>query len=214
MPAPIRISTPPSQAWPDWGRVELVISSNSFFFSRSAQLATLATRHAMPTIFGFREFVAAGGLMSYGGSLTESFRWVGVYTGRVLTWISHTIFAQLSSSAGVFIGSSLRVRDPGVARRGRKRVCSGAAGSSEERSLGGPRGGAAVVTRCGDACQPGEARAPTAVLRRAAARPQMAAVGQPEAIANLIRRTLICTSAPILSSWRRMVPHVAVANLV
>jgi putative tryptophan/tyrosine transport system substrate-binding protein len=37
----------------------------------------------MPTIFGFREFVAAG-LMSYGGSITESFRWMGVYTGRVL----------------------------------------------------------------------------------------------------------------------------------
>jgi ABC-type uncharacterized transport system substrate-binding protein len=62
----------------------LVISSDSFFFSRSDQLATLAARYAVPTIFGFREFVAAGGLMSYGGSLAESFRWVGVYTGRVL----------------------------------------------------------------------------------------------------------------------------------
>ena len=62
----------------------LVISSDSFFFSRSDQLAALAARHAMPTIFGFREFVAAGGLMSYGGSLAESFRWVGVYTGRIL----------------------------------------------------------------------------------------------------------------------------------
>jgi putative tryptophan/tyrosine transport system substrate-binding protein len=62
----------------------LVISSDSFFFTRSAQLAKLALRHAVPTIFGFREFVAAGGLMSYGGTLTESFRWVGVYTGRML----------------------------------------------------------------------------------------------------------------------------------
>jgi len=62
----------------------VVISSDSFFFSRSAQLAALALRHAVPTIFGFREFVAAGGLMSYGGTLTESFRWVGVYTGRLL----------------------------------------------------------------------------------------------------------------------------------
>jgi ABC-type uncharacterized transport system substrate-binding protein len=62
----------------------LVISSDSFFYSRSAQLARLAIRHAVPTIFGFREFVAAGGLMSYGGTLTESFRWVGVYTGRIL----------------------------------------------------------------------------------------------------------------------------------
>jgi putative ABC transport system substrate-binding protein len=62
----------------------LVISSDSFFFSRSIQLAVLAARHAVPTIFGFREFVAAGGLMSYGGSLAESFRWVGVYAGRIL----------------------------------------------------------------------------------------------------------------------------------
>src|SRR5262249_58726707 len=52
--------------------------------SRSDQLAELAARHAVPSIFGFREFVAAGGLMSYGGSLAESFRWVGVYTGRIL----------------------------------------------------------------------------------------------------------------------------------
>jgi putative ABC transport system substrate-binding protein len=62
----------------------LVISSDSFFFSQSHQLATLAVQHAVPSIFGFREFVTAGGLMSYGGSLTESFRWVGVYTGRIL----------------------------------------------------------------------------------------------------------------------------------
>jgi putative ABC transport system substrate-binding protein len=62
----------------------LVISSDSFFFSRSGQLSALAARYAVPTIFGFREFVAAGGLMSYGGSLAESFRWVGVYAGRIL----------------------------------------------------------------------------------------------------------------------------------
>jgi putative ABC transport system substrate-binding protein len=62
----------------------LVISSDSFFFSRSKELATLAARHALPTIFGFREFVAAGGLMSYGGSLTESYRWVGIYAARLL----------------------------------------------------------------------------------------------------------------------------------
>ena len=62
----------------------LVVSSDSFFYSRSNQLASLASRHSVPTIFPFREFVAAGGLMSYGGSLTESFRWVGVYVGRIL----------------------------------------------------------------------------------------------------------------------------------
>src|SRR5262249_8761851 len=62
----------------------LVISSDSFFYSRSRELATLSVRHAVPTMLVFREFVTAGGLMSYGGSLTESFRWVGIYAARVL----------------------------------------------------------------------------------------------------------------------------------
>jgi putative tryptophan/tyrosine transport system substrate-binding protein len=62
----------------------LVISSDSFFFTRSQQLAALAARHAMPAIFGFREFTNAGGLMSYGGSVIDAHRLLGVYTGRVL----------------------------------------------------------------------------------------------------------------------------------
>ena len=62
----------------------VVISSDSFFFTRSQQLAALAARHAMPAIFGFREFTSAGGLMSYGGSVVDAHRLLGVYTGRVL----------------------------------------------------------------------------------------------------------------------------------
>jgi putative tryptophan/tyrosine transport system substrate-binding protein len=69
---------------PQLGAGGLVISSDSFFFSHSKQLATLAARQAVPAIFGFRNFVTAGGLMSYGGGLTESFRWVGAYTGQIL----------------------------------------------------------------------------------------------------------------------------------
>ena len=53
-------------------------------FLTSDQLAALAVRHAVPTIFGFREFVAAGGLMSYGTNLADTYRQVGVYTGRIL----------------------------------------------------------------------------------------------------------------------------------
>ena len=56
-------------------------------FASIAQLGAgglVISCHAVPTIFGFREFVTAGGLMSYGGSLTESFRWVGIYTGQIL----------------------------------------------------------------------------------------------------------------------------------
>ena len=52
--------------------------------SRTAQLAALTLRHGVPAIFQNREFTAAGGLMSYGGSTPDAFRLVGVYTGRVL----------------------------------------------------------------------------------------------------------------------------------
>jgi putative ABC transport system substrate-binding protein len=62
----------------------LVIAPATFFTSRSEQLAALTLHHAVATIFQYREFVATGGLMSYGSSLTDAFRLVGVYTGRVL----------------------------------------------------------------------------------------------------------------------------------
>jgi ABC-type uncharacterized transport system substrate-binding protein len=62
----------------------LVIGSDPFFNSQSEQLAALAIRHAVPAIYQYREFAAAGGLMSYGGSLTDMYRQVGVQTGRIL----------------------------------------------------------------------------------------------------------------------------------
>ena len=62
----------------------LAIGNDAFFLSRSEQLAALTVRHAVPTIFAYREFAAAGGLMSYGGSLTDAYRLTGVYTGQIL----------------------------------------------------------------------------------------------------------------------------------
>jgi putative ABC transport system substrate-binding protein len=62
----------------------LVIGSGVFFLSRSEQLAASAVRHAVPTVFESREFVAAGGLASYSGSLADSYRMTGMYAGRVL----------------------------------------------------------------------------------------------------------------------------------
>jgi putative ABC transport system substrate-binding protein len=62
----------------------LVISNDPFFISRSDQLAALALRHAVPTVFEFRAFVTAGGLMSYGSNLSDLYRLAGVYTGRIL----------------------------------------------------------------------------------------------------------------------------------
>jgi putative ABC transport system substrate-binding protein len=62
----------------------LAIGTHPFFNSRSEQLAALASRYAVPVISPYREFVAAGGLISYGGSLADLDRLAGVYTGRIL----------------------------------------------------------------------------------------------------------------------------------
>jgi putative ABC transport system substrate-binding protein len=62
----------------------LVVGNDPFFTTRSGQLAALALRHAVPAIFQYREFAAAGGLMSYGGNLTDNYRLTGVYVGRIL----------------------------------------------------------------------------------------------------------------------------------
>jgi putative ABC transport system substrate-binding protein len=62
----------------------LVIGGGAFFYSRIKQLAALAIRHAVPAVFQSREFVAAGGLLSYGSEVTDAYRLAGVYTGRVL----------------------------------------------------------------------------------------------------------------------------------
>ena len=61
-----------------------MISADTFFSGKSAELADLAFRHAVPTISPYREFVRAGGLMSYGVSITDLYRLVGAYTGRIL----------------------------------------------------------------------------------------------------------------------------------
>ena len=62
----------------------LLIGPDALFTNRCVQLAILAARHALPAIHGNREFAEAGGLMSYGPSVTDLFRLVGIYTGRIL----------------------------------------------------------------------------------------------------------------------------------
>ena len=62
----------------------LVIGPDLLFFSRSSELGALAFHHAVPAICPYREFAAAGGLMSYGTNITNLYRQVGIYTGRIL----------------------------------------------------------------------------------------------------------------------------------
>ena len=62
----------------------LVVGADPFLSGRREQLVALASRHAVPSIYAWREFAASGGLISYGASLTSAFRLLGTYAGKVL----------------------------------------------------------------------------------------------------------------------------------
>ena len=82
----------------------LVIGTDTFFNSQSGKLAALALRHHVPAIYQYREFAAAGGLMSYAGSITDAYRVAGVYTGRILKGEKPSdLPVQQSTKAELFI---------------------------------------------------------------------------------------------------------------
>src|SRR5262249_47662838 len=62
----------------------LIVAQDPFFFTRAAQLVVLAARHALPAVYYRREFVIAGGLLSYGANANDSYRLLGVYAARIL----------------------------------------------------------------------------------------------------------------------------------
>jgi putative ABC transport system substrate-binding protein len=65
----------------------LVVGDDSYFINQRAQIMALAALHAVPTISGWREFAAAGGLMSYGTDLADAYRQAGLYAGKILKGI-------------------------------------------------------------------------------------------------------------------------------
>jgi putative ABC transport system substrate-binding protein len=92
----------------------LVAGTDSFFFNRRLQLATLATRHAIPAIYNAREYAEAGGLMSYGTSLREAFRQVGIYTGRILQGAKPVDLPVVQSSKFEFVINLSTARALGI----------------------------------------------------------------------------------------------------
>src|SRR5262249_2209370 len=81
-----------------------VIGADNFFNSRSRRLAALGLLHTIPAVYQYREFAAAGGLMSYGGSLTEAYRLIGIYARRILKGEKPAeLPVQLSNKADLII---------------------------------------------------------------------------------------------------------------
>ena len=84
MPAPTANSRPVFKVLSQTRPGGLVIGGDPFFNSRTQQLGSLSIRHAIPAAYQFRTFAEAGGLISYGTDLADSYFQVGIYTSRIL----------------------------------------------------------------------------------------------------------------------------------
>ena len=75
----------PSRTCPNALQELVIAAGDAFFLSATAKFAAITARRGVPAISNGREFAAAGGLLSYGGSVAESYHLAGIYTGRILT---------------------------------------------------------------------------------------------------------------------------------
>jgi putative ABC transport system substrate-binding protein len=88
----------------------LFVSGDAFFASRAVQLATLTARSRIPATYSLRDYVAVGGLMSYGTDFTEAFRQMGMYTGKILKGAKPTDLPVMQSTNSSW-SSTFKLRD-------------------------------------------------------------------------------------------------------
>jgi putative ABC transport system substrate-binding protein len=92
----------------------LFVGPSAFFFARRVQLAHWATYYRVPSTYSGRQYVEAGGLMSYGASLTDAYRQMGVYTGRVLKGAKPADLPVVQSSKFEFVINAQTARMLGL----------------------------------------------------------------------------------------------------
>jgi len=92
----------------------LFVAGDAFFASRAVQFATLTARDSIPATYSLRDYVAAGGLMSYGTDFADSFRQIGVYTGKILKGTKPADLPVLQSTKFEFVINLHTARELGI----------------------------------------------------------------------------------------------------
>jgi putative ABC transport system substrate-binding protein len=92
----------------------VLVATGQLFVNRRVQLATLTTRHAVPTMFNQRDFTEAGGLMSYGPSIPDAYRQIGIYVGHILKGQKPTVMPVMQPTKFEFVINMQTARILGI----------------------------------------------------------------------------------------------------